>query len=43
MGNKIGEIIVLYGEEKYCININYYDRKISEIEDQLFEDFRLNR
>lgn len=28
MGNKIGDLTVLYNEEKYCININYFNRKI---------------
>lgn len=41
MGNKIGEITVLYNDEKYCITIDHYNRKISEIEDQLFKDFKL--
>lgn len=43
MGSKIGRISIKYDGAPYEINIDYYDRTIAEILDQVFKDYSLNK
>ncbi len=43
MGGKIGTISILFEEKKHNINVQYYDRTIGEIQEQLFTDFNLDK
>lgn len=43
MGSKIGVISILFEGKKHDINIDYGNRTIGEIQEQLFNDFKLDK
>lgn len=41
MGQKIGKVVVKYQGQDYILNVEYNDRKIGSLLDQIFVDYRL--